>query len=50
MTTHDETGQVIHAVRYDESVEKVLEELNGAAAREAYGGAADTPPQPEPDQ
>jgi hypothetical protein len=37
VTSHDDDGQVIHAIRYDESMEHVLEELEGDAAEAAYG-------------
>jgi hypothetical protein len=35
--THDDEGRVIHAIRYDETIEQVLEELEGEAAEAAYG-------------
>jgi hypothetical protein len=37
LTTQDDDGRVIHAIRYDESMENVLEELVGEAAEAAYG-------------
>ena len=37
MTSHDDDGRVIHAIRYEESMEHVLEELDGDAAEAAYG-------------
>jgi hypothetical protein len=33
--THDDEGRVIDAIRYDETIEQVLEE--GEAAEAAYG-------------
>jgi hypothetical protein len=35
--SHDDDGRVSHAIRYDESMEHVLEELEGDAAEAAYG-------------
>ncbi len=35
--SHDDDGRVTHAIRYDESMEHVLEELEGEAAQAAYG-------------
>jgi len=29
ITSHDDDGRIIHAIRYDESMEHVLEELEG---------------------
>jgi hypothetical protein len=37
VTSHDDDGRVNHAIRYDESMEHVLEELEGDAAEAAYG-------------
>jgi len=37
LISHDDDGQVSHAIRYDESMEHVLEELEGEAAQAAYG-------------
>lgn len=37
VTTHGEDGRVTHAIVYDHSVMKVLEELSGDAAEAAYG-------------
>ena len=37
VTSHDDEGRVTHAIRYDESMEHVLEELEGEAAEAAYG-------------
>ena len=37
VTSHDDDGRIIHAIRYDESMEDVLEELEGEAAEAAYG-------------
>jgi hypothetical protein len=37
VTTQDDDGRVIHAIRYDESMGNVLEELEGEAAEAAYG-------------
>jgi hypothetical protein len=37
VTSHDDDGRVIHAIRYDESMEHVLEELEADAAEAAYG-------------
>ncbi len=49
VTSHDE-GRVTHAIRYDESMEHVLEELEGEAAEAAYGrrgrGEIDSPDEP----
>jgi len=36
VTSHDDDGRVTHAIRYDESMEHVLEELEGEAAQAAY--------------
>jgi hypothetical protein len=38
VTSHDDHGRVTHAIRYDEAMEHVLEELEGEAAEDAYGG------------
>ena len=37
VTSHEDDGRVTHAIRYDESMEHVLEELEGEAAEAAYG-------------
>jgi hypothetical protein len=37
VTAHDDEGRVTHAIRYDESMENVLEELQGEEAEAAYG-------------
>jgi hypothetical protein len=37
VTSHDEEGRVSHVIRYDESMEHVLEELEGDAAEAAFG-------------
>ena len=37
VTSHDDEGRVTHVIRYDESMEHVLEELEGEAAEVAYG-------------
>jgi hypothetical protein len=37
VSSHDEDGRVTHAIRYDESMEHVLEELEGEAAEAAHG-------------
>jgi hypothetical protein len=37
ITGHDDEGRVNHAIRYDESFEHVLEQLEGEAAEAAYG-------------
>lgn len=37
VTTPDDTGRIVHAIRYDESLKVVLEELEGDAAEAAYG-------------
>jgi len=37
VTSQDDEGRVTHAIRYDESMEHVLEELEGEAAGAAYG-------------
>jgi hypothetical protein len=39
VTSHDDEGRVNHAICYDESLQHVLEELEGAAAEAAYGKA-----------
>jgi urease accessory protein UreE len=36
VTSYDDDGRVIHAIRYDESMKHVLEELEGEAAEAAY--------------
>jgi hypothetical protein len=38
VTTPDDEGRIIHAIRYDASMEQVLEELEGELAETAYGG------------
>jgi hypothetical protein len=44
----DDDGRITHAIRYDESMKHVLEELEGEAAEAAYGRRAsdeiDSPP------
>ena len=35
--SHDDEGRVTHAIRYDESMKHVLEELEGDAAEAGYG-------------
>jgi hypothetical protein len=37
VTSHDDEGRVSHAIRYDESMEHPLEELEGDAAEAAFG-------------
>jgi hypothetical protein len=37
VTTQGDDGRIVHAIRYDESMETVLEELEGDAAEAAYG-------------
>jgi hypothetical protein len=37
VTSPDDDGQITHAIRYDESMKHVLEELEGEAAEAAYG-------------
>ena len=37
VTSHDDEGRVSHAIRYDESMEHALEELEGDAAEAAFG-------------
>jgi hypothetical protein len=37
VTSYDEDGRVTDAIRYDESLEHVLEEIEGEAAEAAYG-------------
>jgi hypothetical protein len=50
VTTQDDGGRIIHAIRYDESMENVLEELEGDAADAAYGSrASGTESAAEPD-
>ncbi len=53
VTTHDEDGRVTYAIRYDESFDHVLEELEGEAAEAAYGKRgsddADSPADPGAD-
>jgi hypothetical protein len=39
VTTPDDKGQLVHAIRYDESMEHVLEELEGELAEAAYGAS-----------
>lgn len=40
VTSQDDNGRVIHAIRYDATMENVLEELEGEAAEAAYGSCA----------
>ena len=50
--SHDDEGRVSHAIRYDESMEHVLEELVGDAAEAAYGSGGseiDAPTKPGAD-
>jgi hypothetical protein len=48
VTSPDDDGRITHAIRYDESMKHVLEELEGEAAEAAYGRRArdeiDSPP------
>ncbi len=37
VTTPDDNGRIVHAIRYDESMEQVLEELEGELAETAHG-------------
>jgi hypothetical protein len=37
VTTQDDDGRVIHAIRYDETLEHVLEELEGDEAEAVFG-------------
>jgi hypothetical protein len=37
VTSYDDDGRVIHAIRYDESMKHVLEELEGESAEAACG-------------
>jgi hypothetical protein len=37
VTSQDDDARVTHAIRYDESMEHVLEVLEGEAAEAAYG-------------
>jgi hypothetical protein len=37
VTTQDDDGRVIHAIRYDESIKHVLEELEGDEAEAVFG-------------
>jgi hypothetical protein len=37
VTTQDDDGRVIHAIRYDETLEHVLEELEGDEAEAIFG-------------
>ncbi len=37
VTTQDDDGRVIHAIRYDASMEHVLEELEGDEAEAVFG-------------
>ncbi len=52
VTSQDDDGRVTHAIRYDESMEHVLEELEGEAAEAAYGSRGsdeiDSPAEPVP--
>jgi hypothetical protein len=48
VTTQDDEGRVIHAIRYDETLEHVLEELEGDEAEAAFGkGTSDKNESPE---
>jgi hypothetical protein len=48
VTTQDDEGRVIHAIRYDETLEHVLEELEGDEAEAAFGkGKSDKNESPE---
>jgi uncharacterized protein GlcG (DUF336 family) len=53
VTSYDDDGRVTHAIRYDESMEHVLEELEGEAAGAAYGSRGsdeiDSPTKPGAD-
>jgi hypothetical protein len=53
VTSHDDDGRVTHAIRSDESMEHVLEELEGDAAEAAYGSRGsvviDSPAEPGAD-
>jgi len=53
VTSQDDDGRVIHAIRYDELMEHVLEDLKGEAAEAAYGSRAnvevDSPAEPGAD-
>jgi len=42
VTGHDDDGHLTDAIRYDESMDNVLEELEGEAARAAYGSRGST--------
>jgi hypothetical protein len=50
VTSQDDDGRVTRAIRYDESMEHVLEELEGEAAEAAYGSRGsdeiDSPAEP----
>ena len=48
VTTEDDDGRVIHAIRYDESMENVLEELDGDDAEAAYGRGGQARPAKDP--
>jgi hypothetical protein len=37
VTSYDKDGRVTHAIRYDESMDHVLEEIEGEAAEADYG-------------
>jgi hypothetical protein len=37
VTTQDDDGRVIHAIRYDKTLEHVLEELEGDEAEAVFG-------------
>jgi len=37
VVTPDDDGRLIHAIRYDDAMTTVLEELEGEAAEAAYG-------------
>ena len=53
VTSQDDDGRVTHAIRYDKSMEHVLEELEGDAAGGAYGSRGsdeiDSPAEPGAD-
>jgi hypothetical protein len=40
VTSHDDNGRITHGIRYDDSMEHVLEELEGEAAEAAYDSRA----------
>ncbi len=49
VVSHDDEGRVNHAIRYDASMEHVLEELEGEAAEAAYGPQAKDETDPHAD-